>query len=495
MRISDWSSDVCSSDLAESPGLASAQAPLQEPRINIGRFAAMDLEEDAPQSAPLHEDAGSQEQPHHWKWYNSWPFLIVAGLLALIVLVWAILFITKGWFLKHPFESIVSANLERQVDIGGDFQLYFAPINVKLVAEDMVISNPEWATQDQFFTADRIEARIATFSLLTSNNRINWLHLINGKVNLEWEKGGKRNSWTFGDPKRTAQPLDLPIVRRALVAGTDIRYRDPQLQLVANINIDTVKARDTQFENDIRFSGSGTMRERPFTVSGGLLSPNATISGGKNQLALRAESAATILEVSGTLPGATEIEGADLTVEARGPNLRRLFDFLGVAIPDTRKYRITSRLTKAEEEWRFTRLKGTFGESDLSGRFTISMPKNRLLLDADLSSRVLDIIDAGPFIGYSPERLDREGGSGAIERVGGTPRVLPDAPLRLDAISRFDANVKYKVRRVRAESFPISNISLTLGLARSLLKLAPLTFYLSGGFFSSVIKIDRKSVV
>src|SRR3546814_8173128 len=75
MRISDWSSDVCSSDL-ESPGLASAQAPLQEPRINIGRFAAMDLEEDAPQSAPLHEDAGSQEQPHHRKWYNSWPFQI-----------------------------------------------------------------------------------------------------------------------------------------------------------------------------------------------------------------------------------------------------------------------------------------------------------------------------------------------------------------------------------------------------------------------------------
>src|SRR3546814_1026524 len=157
-------------------------------------------------------------------------------------------------------------------------------------SSDVCSSDLEWATQDQFFTADRIEARIATFSLLTSNNRINWLHLINGKVNLEWEKGGKRNSWTFGDPKRTAQPLDLPIVRRALVAGTDIRYRDPQLQLVANINIDTVKARDTQFENDIRFSGSGTMRELPFTVSGGLLSPNATISGGKTQLALRTET-------------------------------------------------------------------------------------------------------------------------------------------------------------------------------------------------------------
>src|SRR3546814_2503813 len=120
------------------------------------------------------------------------------------------------------------------------------------------------------------------------------------------------------------------------------------------------------------------------------------------------------------------------------------------------------------------------------------MPKNRLLLDADPSSRVLDIIDAGPFIGYSPERLDREGGSGAIERVGGTPRVLPDAPLRLDAISRFDANVKYKVRRVRAESLPISHIALTLGLDRSLLKMSPLTFDMAGGLFSSDIEINAR---
>src|SRR3546814_20466101 len=100
-------------------------------------------------------------------------------------------------------------------------------------------------------------------------------------------------------------------------------------------------------------------------LSGGLLSPNATIRGGKNQLALRAESAATILEVSGTLPGATAIEGADPTVETRGPNLRRLFNFLGFAIPETRKYRITTRLNKAEEAWRFTRLKSTFGQKEL----------------------------------------------------------------------------------------------------------------------------------
>src|SRR3546814_7033324 len=120
------------------------------------------------------------------------------------------------------------------------------------------------------------------------------------------------------------------------------------------------------------------------------------------------------------------------------------------------------------------------------------MPKNRLLLDADLSSRVLDIIDAGPFIGYSPERLDREGGSGAIERVGGTPRVLPDAPLRLDAISRFDANVKYKVRRVRAESFPIRSEEHTSEL-QSLMRISYAVFCLKKKTTTQNKNITQKS--
>src|SRR3546814_16842000 len=118
-----------------------------------------------------------------------------------------------------------------------------------------------------FFSSRRRHTRCALVTGVQTCALPIWLHLINGKVNLAWEKGGKRNNWTFGDPKRTAKPLDLPIVRRALVAGTAIRYRDPQLQLVAHINIDTVKARDTQFETAILFYGSVTIRDRPFTAS------------------------------------------------------------------------------------------------------------------------------------------------------------------------------------------------------------------------------------
>lgn len=418
---------------------------------------------------------------------------VLVSIIGLILLAWLILFVTKGRFLKGPFERTVSSMTERQVKVAGDFQLYLNPFNVKFLAEGMTVSNPEWATKPNFFESKLIDTQIATWTLLFGDKRrINWLQLLSGNVDLEWDAAGKRNTWSFGDPNAPAKPLELPLIRAAIVQGTAIRYRDPRLQLNADIKIETVQARDTRFANAINFTGSGTMRGKPFSLEGGLLSPNETVTGGRNELRLAARAAQTSLAVSGTLPGATEIEGADLKLGVRGPNISLLFDFLGIAVPDTRAYRINSNLTKAGGEWRFTRLAGVFGESDIGGRMTIAMPNDRLTINADLATRVIDIIDIGPFIGYNPEKLDKQGGAGAVERVGGTPRILPDAPLRVDAIKRFDAHVDYKVARVRAESFPISNIALTLDLQRSLMKLSPLTFDVSGGHLSSDIIINAR---
>ena len=422
------------------------------------------------------------------------PARILLWIIGIIFALWLILFITKGRFLKGPFERILSARLERQVQVGGDFQLYFAPIAIKFRAEGMRIANLPWASRPDLFRADLIDARIAPLSLIFGRRyRVPWLELRGAAADLEWSRDRQHNTWTLGDPDRKGEPMTLPLVRRALLAGTTMRYRDPVLMLSTDIGFETVKAQDTRFASDVRLSGTGTMRGKPFTLKGGLLSPNATVTGGKNSLALRAQAGATVLEVTGTLPGANELEGSDLRVVAQGPNLSHLFDFLGVAIPGTRHYRFTSALTKAGEEWRFTHLKGRFGDSDLAGRFTVSLPNNRLLLDADLATQRLDIIDVGPFIGYDPQRLDAQGGAGAITTVQGTPRLLPDAPLRIEAIRNFDANVRYSVKTIRAPNVPIANAAMTLKLDHSLLTLSPLTFDMAGGHVASDIEINARN--
>jgi uncharacterized protein involved in outer membrane biogenesis len=415
---------------------------------------------------------------------------VATTLLGLIVLAWTILFVTKGRFLKHPFERIVAGQTHRDVKVAGDFQLYFNPFNLKFVAERMTIANPAWAGKGNFFEAKRIDSRISTWSLITGKYRVNWLGLENGKVDLRWDQAGKRNTWTFSEEK--GEPLDMPAIRRALVQGTMIHYADPRMQIAADIRVHTVEAKDTEFASTISFDGTGTARGTRFVMNGALLSPNATVSGGKNQLKLHAEGVRTQLDVSGTLPGATEIEGADLHMDVRGQNLADIFMLAGIAVPDTRGYRLTSALTKRGDEWRFTGLKGRFGASDLAGKMTVKMTRPRMLLTAQLATDTLDIVDAGPFIGYNPNTLAAKGAAGAVTQVAGTPRLLPDAKLRVDALRNFDAKVHWTVRDVRAPSLPVSNIELGLDLDNMLLKLSPLNFSMARGTVSSDILIDAR---
>ena len=416
------------------------------------------------------------------------------GIVSLIFLAWLILFITKGSFLKHSFERIASRTTQREVKVADGFQLYLNPFNIHFRAEGLTVSNPAWATKPKFFESRLIDSNIAIIPFLFSEkNRINRLLLDQGNVDLEWDATGKRNSWTFGDPNVKGKPLELPLIRRAAITGTTLRYRDPRMQLVTDIRFDTIRAANTQVATeDIRFDGTGSLRGKPFTLNGQLLSPNETVSGGRNRFALNAVSASDHMQVSGTLPGATVLEGADLSVKVRGANLARLFDFLGVAVPDTRSYHFTSHLTKEGRAWHFRRLNGAFGDSDLAGNMVISQPNNRLKIDADLKSRSVDIIDVGPFIGYNPQKLEAQGAHGTVTQVAGTPRILPDAPLRIDALDNFDAHVVYAVRDIKAPHLPVSNLGLTLDLDHRLLKLSPLTFEMSQGHVASDIIINAR---
>ena len=419
---------------------------------------------------------------------------MIAIIIGLIVLAWAILFITKGRFLKARFESIASSLSERQVKIAGDFQLYFDPINVKFVADGLSVSNPSWASKPNFLTADHIDTRISTIRLIFGARHARWLNLNNAAIDTEWDKTHTHNTWTFGDPNKKGEPFVMPTIERATATGTTVRYRDPQMLLATDQRLDTIQSTGANINNAIRFTGGGTLRGHSFTNTGALLSPNSTITLGKTQLELHALTGATHLDVAGTLPAATQIEGSDLNIGVRGPNARLLFDLLGVVIPDTRTYRFKSHLTKDGGDWKFTHLHGTFGDSDLAGNMTISLPDNRLRIDADLGSRKVDIIDIGPFVGYDPNALATVGATAAATTQSKTdhPRILPDAPLRAEALKTFDAHVNYKVRVIRAPHVPVSNVVLTLDLDHNLLKLSPMTMDVSGGKLAADISLNAR---
>ena len=79
------------------------------------------------------------------------PLRWLGYLLALLFVLWATLFITKGRFLKAPVTGIATRMLNRTMTVDGDFQLYFAPFSIKFLAEKIKVDNVPWASRDALF--------------------------------------------------------------------------------------------------------------------------------------------------------------------------------------------------------------------------------------------------------------------------------------------------------------------------------------------------------
>lgn len=426
--------------------------------------------------------------------YGRWRVVrnVVIGLLGTLFVVWLILFVTKGRFLKHPFERTVGAIINRSVEVKGDFQLYFAPLQIKFYAEDFTISNPVWASRRNLFAARGIDTRIAPLSLIFGKRRLYWLNLTDGMIDLEWNAAHDRNSWTFSG-KKGGRPLDFPSIDRATVTGTAIHYLDPKMQLLADLNIDTITSNNARIGKAVDVRGMGRVRDTPFRLSAKLLSPDATANRGQNKLILRAWAANNIIDVRGTLPSIADIENVPLDARAQGRDMSELLDIIGVAIPRTRGYALKAQMIKDGQTYQFTRLSGRFGNSDIAGKLMVTNG-DRLRLDSELSTRQLDIVDAAPFIGYNPDIVATRGAAAAAAATGaGSQRILPDAALPIAAMQRFDAGLKWTIGNVKSRNVPVSHVDLTLALDRGKLSLSPLTFAMARGNVASDIIVDTRA--
>ena len=417
---------------------------------------------------------------------------VLLASLGIVFAIWLVLFITHGRFLKHPFERTVGWLTGRTVEVGGDFELYFAPIRIKFVAERLSVSNPAWAGRPALLTADRVDARIAPLSLIFGKRHVYELNLTNGRVDLEWDGPHAHNTWTFGDPKKAGKPLDLPRVDHATIAGTSLRYVDPRMRLLADLNIDTINSADARIGKAVGLQGTGRIRDTPFRLTLRLLTPDATVRQGENKLVARAWAANSVIDVSGTLPSLADIEDVPLQTRAQGRNLAELFGIIDVTLPQTRAYALRATLVKSDTTYTLTGIRGTFGGTDVAGRLKVTNG-DRLRLDAVLATRQLDIVDAAPFLGYNPDIVASKGAVAAAAATGAAPaRILPDAALPVTAMQRFDAGLKWTVGVVKSRNVPISNIALTLALDRGRLALSPLTFSMARGNVAADIVLNTR---
>lgn len=413
----------------------------------------------------------------HWRRYRRW-WQGGAAVVGMLVGAYVVQYVAKGSFWKSSFERVVSQRAGRDVRVAGDFQLYLAP-DIRFRAEGLTVANPDWAEADQFFAARRISVDAPIWQALFGDLTIEDVSVAGGTLNLQ-RRADKANTWTFG-----GGPLELPDIIRA--AATDSRVAvidaatDTRMDFKLGTLVGTAGADGQRIDGPLAFAGKGSTHGAALRIEGRLTTPNQAAAGGKLGLELAGTLARTTFTVTGTLPGATRLDGANLRVTAKGRNLADPGLLFGIALPATRPYSLAANLTKVDRDYRLTKLNGRIGDSDLAGTLSITMPettKARTKVAGVLTSDVLDIKDVGPLIGYDPARI--EAGQGVVTTVAGRPRLLPDAPLATQALDAFDANIDYRAKAVQTGKLPFTNLRLKLGLDNQLLSLAPLAFDVAG---------------
>lgn len=424
------------------------------------------------------------------RWRRVWQGL--AAVLVILVALYVYQYVTRGVFWKSTFESYVSKRAGRPVRVAGDFELYLDP-NIRFRAEGLTVANPDWAEQDQFFAARSIALDASLWRAIFGTLTINDLVVDGGRLALQ-RRADKTNTWTFG-----GGALDIPDIVRAAITDSRIALIDAptvtRLDMTFGDIAATAAGGGQRIDGPLTFTGKGTTRGAPFGIEGRLTTPNQAAAGGKLGLDMAGTIARTRISVKGVLPGATRLDGADLRLTVAGRNLQEPGRLFGIILPATRPYSLAANLTKADRELHFTNLAGRIGDSDIAGALTATMAQaagGRFRIDGKLASKVLDIKDVGPLVGYDPERL--EAGQGVVTQVAGRPRLLPDAPLAIEALGQFDARIDYRAKAVRTGKLPFDNFHLDFGLENKLLSLSPLAFDIAGGRLIARIGIDARNL-
>jgi uncharacterized protein involved in outer membrane biogenesis len=415
----------------------------------------------------------------------------IAVLIAVLAGLYLYQYVTRGRFWQETFEAYASKRAGRPVRVAGNFELYLAP-GIRFRADALTVGNPEWAEQAPFFSARRIALDAPLLKALFGQLTIADLTLDGGRLALQRRADGS-NNWTFG-----GGPLELPEIVRAAVTDSRLRVvdapSDTRFEMTLGAIAATARGGVQRIAGPLVFDGKGVTHGAPFTLSGRLTTPNEAAAGGRLGLDLAGSIARTRITLAGTLPSLTRIDGADLRISARGRNLQDPGALFGVILPATRPYALTANLTKVDRQLRLTRLAGRIGSTDIAGALTGIIAENaagRFRLDGTLTSNVLDIKDVGPLVGYDPERL--EAGKSVVVTVAGRPRLLPDAPLAIEAIGKFDARIDYRATKVRTGKLPFDNFHLGLDLDDRLLSLTPLAFDIAGGRLTAKIAINART--
>lgn len=378
------------------------------------------------------------------------------------------------WNLARPFiAQKVSSATGRSFAINGDLQVHLS-LHPRIIVNDVVLGNTEWSEEPLMAQIKRADFRIDMLALLGGRLSFPQISLSELQLVLEQNKDGKQN-WVFD---QHGKPGEFPNIDALAIDRGTLKYRDAAANTDLTLAVNTIAASRDDPESMLELTGKGSFKgmQTMFKARGGAL---LALRSAERPYPIRASATlgTTKASVDGTLLDPLHLKGQELNFQLEGSDLELLYTILGVPLPQTPAYKLAGFLAHSGDVWTLSRVKGSVGNSDLSGEFSVDRGRLPQMISADLVSHSLDMKDLGGFLGAAPGTKTGD-------------RVLPSTPFSLDKLRAADADVRFKGAKIITQKMPIEQMDAHLIVKDGTLKLAPLNFVIAGGKVITEITMD-----
>ena len=414
----------------------------------------------------------------------------LGGTAMVLALVIAVVVFFPWNAVRGQVADYASHRLKRTVQIDGDLNVHVA-LTTRLELHDVTIGNAPWSDVQPMARIAHATVRINVLSLLSDEPRIPAIEVVEPAVILERNANGDAN-WVFGEGQ-SAGAAHIGVVR---IERGRVRVRDPNLRVDATIDVDSVSGPDDP-KGGLRFAGQGTYRGEPFTIDGTGLGLSALRNVDEPyRLQVHARSGLTQVRFDGSVVPAKpqDIQGQ---LALQGKDLSRLYPIVPITLPWTPPYKLAGTLSHEGARWRFTKIEGTVGKSDLAGEFSVDLSRPRAAAFADLTSARMHYEDLGGFVGLPPGDVSKNARPPEQRQTASareaSPRSLPTKRYDVEGLRAFDADIRFRGKNVTWSRFPMDNVSSHMVIKDGVITLDPLDFGIADGHVVSKFHLDVRT--
>ncbi len=170
---------------------------------------------------------------------------------------------------------------------------------------------------------------------------------------------------------------------------------------------------------------------------------------------------------SGRLDWAPDFSATALKVTATAADLAAAGRLFAISLP-TQPFDLAAEFTGTPTAFKMERASGRLGTTDFDGRLQLELGR-RTVLDVDFRS---DLLDLTPFTAASAEAASApvQRSAGPVRRRA-NPRLIPDTPIPLDQLDRFDGSLAVRANRALVADVVLENLELAARLKNGRLTL------------------------